>query len=150
MESTPSFLRAFPIKKRALSFIPQYLLMKSKISEEIKDLFSQTMTWAKLEIEYVKLTAAEKLIILISTMIIGAVFVLFLLPIFIMLLFALAGLFRMFMSPPLAYLSVAGIAVLMLAIVLVFRKVLVINVVSKFVTKLFLERKNDHEHNHTT
>lgn len=124
--------------------------MKSKISEEIKDLFSQTMTWAKLEIEYVKLTAAEKLIILISTMIIGAVFVLFLLPIFIMLLFALAGLFRMFMSPPLAYLSVAGIAVLMLAIVLVFRKVLVINVVSKFVTKLFLERKNDHEHNHTT
>lgn len=138
MESTPSFL----------SKIPQYLLMKSKISEEVKDLFSQTMTWAKLEIEYVKLTAAEKLIILISTMIIGAVFVLFLLPIFIMLLFALAGLFRMFMSPPLAYLSVAGIVILMLALVFVFRKVLVINVVSKFVTKLFLERKNDHDHNH--
>lgn len=122
--------------------------MKSKISEEVKDLFSQTMTWAKLEIEYVKLTAAEKLIILISTMIIGAVFVLFLLPIFIMLLFALAGLFRMFMSPPLAYLSVAGIVILMLALVFVFRKVLVINMVSKFVTKLFLERKNDHDHNH--
>lgn len=122
--------------------------MKSKISEEVKDLFSQTMTWAKLEIEYVKLTAAEKLIILISTMIIGAVFVLFLLPIFIMLLFALAGLFRMFMSPPLAYLSVAGIVMLMLALVFVFRKVLVINMVSKFVTKLFLERKSDHDHNH--
>lgn len=124
--------------------------MKSKISEEVKDLFSQTMTWAKLEIEYVKLTAAEKLIILISTLIIGAVFVLFLLPIFIMLLFALAGLFRMFMSPPLAYLSVAAIVMLLLAIVFVFRKVLVINIVSKFVTKLFLERKNDHDHNHTT
>lgn len=121
--------------------------MKSKITEEVKDLFSQTMTWAKLEIEYVKLTAAEKLIILISTLIIGAIFVLFLLPIFIMLLFALAGVFRMFMSPPLAYLSVAGIVVLLLAIVFVFRKVLVINIVSRFVTKLFLERKNEHNHN---
>lgn len=122
--------------------------MKSKITEEVKDLFSQTVTWAKLEIEYVKLTAAEKLIILISTLIIGAIFVLFLLPIFIMLLFALAGVFRMFMSPPLAYLSVAGIVVLLLAVVYVFRKVLVINMVSKFVTKLFLERKNEHNQNH--
>lgn len=121
--------------------------MKSKITEEVKDLFSQTMTWAKLEIEYVKLTAAEKLIILISTLIIGAIFVLFLLPIFIMLLFALAGLFRMFMSPPLAYLSVAGIVILLLAIVFIFRKVLVINLVSKFVTKLFLERKGEHNQN---
>lgn len=121
--------------------------MKSKITEEVKDLFSQTMTWAKLEIEYVKLTAAEKLIILISTLIIGAIFVLFLLPIFIMLLFALAGLFRMFMSPPLAYLSVAGIVILLLAIVFIFRKVLVINLVSKFVTKLFLERKSEHNQN---
>lgn len=121
--------------------------MKSKITEEVKDLFSQTMTWAKLEIEYVKLTAAEKLIILISTLIIGAIFVLFLLPIFIMLLFALAGLFRMFMSPPLAYLSVAGIVILLLAIVFIFRKVLVINLVSKFVTKLFLEHKSEHNQN---
>ncbi len=120
--------------------------MKSKITEEVKDLFSQTVTWAKLEIEYVKLTAAEKLIILISTLIIGAIFVLFLLPIFIMLLFALAGLFKMFMSPPLAYLSVAGIVVIMLAIVFLFRKVIVINTVSKFVTKLFLDRKSDHHH----
>ena len=122
--------------------------MKSKISDEVKDLFSQTMTWAKLEVEYLKLTAAEKLIILISTLIIGAVFVLFLLPIFTMLLFALAGLFKMFMPSPLAYLSVAGIVMVLLAIVFVLRKVLVINMVSKFVTKLFLERKSDHDHSH--
>ncbi|MBD5355479.1 MAG: phage holin family protein [Bacteroides sp.] len=119
--------------------------MKSKITDELKDLFSQTVTWGKLELEYMKLTAAEKLIILISTLIVGAIFVLFLLPIFIMLLFALAGVFRMFMSAPLAYLSVAGVVMLILALVYVFRNVLVVNVVSRFVTKLFLDRKTSQD-----
>lgn len=123
--------------------------MKSKITEEIKDLFSQTITWAKLELEYVKLTAAEKLVILISTLIIGAIFVLFLLPIFIMLLFALAGVFRLFMPAPLAYLSVAGIVMLLLALVYIFRNILVVNVVSKFITKLFLDRKKEKEQDTT-
>ncbi len=123
--------------------------MKSKITEEIRDLFSQTVTWAKLEIEYVKLTAAEKLVILISTLIIGAIFVLFLLPIFIMLLFALAGVFRMFMPGPLAYLSVAGIVMLLLLLVYIFRNILVVNVVSKFITKLFLDRRKEKEQDNT-
>lgn len=121
--------------------------MKSKITEDIQELFSQGMTWAKLELEYVKLTAAEKLVVLLSTLIIIAVFVLFLLPIFLMLLFALAGLFRMFMPGPLAYLSVAGIVIILLGVVYLFRNVLVVNVVSRFVTKLFLDRKTEQEHN---
>lgn len=73
--------------------------MKAKITDEIKEIFSQGVNWAKLEIEYVKLTAAEKLIILMSVLIIGAIFMLLLLPVFIMFLFALAGVFKMFMAP---------------------------------------------------
>lgn len=34
--------------------------MKTKITDEIKELLSQSVNWAKLEVEYFKLTAAEK------------------------------------------------------------------------------------------
>lgn len=106
-------------------------------------MLSQGINWAKLELEYLKLTAAEKLIILLSMFIIGAIFLLFLLPVFTMFLFALAGVFKIFMSPSLAYLSVGGIALLLLALVCVFRKHLIINPVAKFVSRLFLDKNNN-------
>lgn len=117
--------------------------MKSNITDEIKDLFSQTVTWAKLEIEYVKLTAAEKLTILLSMIILGAICMLFLLPLVIMLLLALAGVFKLMMPSALAYLSVAGIVAVMIALVFAFRKTLVINPLSKFITKLVLENRSN-------
>ncbi len=83
--------------------------MKAKITDEIKEIFSQGVNWAKLEIEYVKLTAAEKLIIL--------------------------------MTPPLAYLSVGGIVLILLALVYLLRNQLVINPVAKFVSRLFLDKR---------
>ncbi|MDE6143713.1 MAG: phage holin family protein [Muribaculaceae bacterium] len=113
--------------------------MKQKFIDEIKDIFSQSISWAKLEIDYIKLTAAEKLIILMSALIIGGIIMLLLLPLFIMLLFALVGVFRIFMSPPLAYLSVGGIVFIILLIVFFFRKILVINPVARFITKLIIE-----------
>lgn len=117
--------------------------MKSKITDEIKDVFSQSVNWARLEVEYLKLTAAEKLIILVSAMIIGGVVMLFLLPVFIMFLFALVDTFKLFMAPPLAFLSVGGIVLLLLLLLFVFRKPLVINPVSRFITKVILEKGKD-------
>ena len=112
--------------------------MKSKITDEIKDIFSQSVNWARLEVEYLKLTAAEKLIILISAMIIGGVIMLFLVPVLILLLFALVDTFKLFMAAPLAYLSVGGIVILLLLLLFLFRKPLVVNPVSRFITKVIL------------
>lgn len=117
--------------------------MKSKITDEIKEIFSQGINWAKLEVEYVKLTAAEKIIILLSTMILGGICMILLLPLMIMLLFALVNVFRLFMSPALAYLTVGGIVALFILIIIVFRKILIITPVARFITRLFLE-KNHH------
>lgn len=114
--------------------------MKSKITDEIKDIFSQSVNWARLEVEYLKLTAAEKLIILISAMIIGGVIMLFLVPVLILLLFALVDTFKLFMAAPLAYLSVGGIVILLLLLLFLFRKPLVVNPVSRFITKVILEK----------
>lgn len=119
--------------------------MKAKLTDEIKEIFLQGKNWLQLEVEYVKLTAAEKMIILMSTLIIGGIFMLLLLPVFIMFLFALAGVFKLFMSPPLAYLTVGGIVLAVLFIVYLFRNVLVINPVSKFISRLFLERHSHSE-----
>ncbi len=117
--------------------------MKVKLTEEIKETLQQAVNWLNLELEYVKLTAAEKLVILLSTIIIGAVIAIMMLPVLIMFLFALVGVFRLFMSPPLAYLTVGGIMVLLIFILFMMRKPLIINPLSKFMTKLFLD-KNTH------
>lgn len=119
--------------------------MKAKITDEIKEIFSQGINWAKLEVEYVKLTAAEKIIILMSTLILGGICMLLLLPLLIMLLFALVGVFKAFMSPTLAYLSVGGIVAVVMILVFLFRKVLIITPVARFITRLFLEKSHHHE-----
>ncbi len=43
--------------------------MKEKLTDERKELFTQGRDWVKLEVEYAKLTVAEKFTILASTMI---------------------------------------------------------------------------------
>ena len=113
--------------------------MKNKITEDIKEIFSQSVNWAKLEIEYLKLTAAEKIIILMSAMIMGALFLVLLLPVILMFLFALAQVFISFMPVALAYICVGGIVLLLLGILFLFRNALIINPVAKFISKLILE-----------
>lgn len=117
--------------------------MKSKITDEIKETLTQGISWAKLELEYIKLTSAEKLVILLSTLIIGGIIALLFLPVFLMLLLALADLFKMFMAPSLAYLSVAGIVLLLIYILFLLRKPLVINPISRFMTKVFLDKDTE-------
>lgn len=117
--------------------------MKKKITDELKDMLKQSLVWTKLEIEYVKLTAAEKLVILLSTIIIGGIMAILTLPVFIMFLFALVGVFKLIMPSPLAYLTVGGIVLLIIFALYLMRKPLIINPVSRFITKLFLD-KNTH------
>lgn len=114
--------------------------MMSKISEEIKEIFSQSLTWAKLELEYVKLTAAEKLVVLVSSLILCAILAILLMPIMIMLLFALADVFKLIMAPALAYLCVAGIVVLLILAIYLMRRPLVINPIARFITKVMLDK----------
>ena len=114
--------------------------MKAKLTDDIKDIFQQGFNWAKLEIEYVKLTTAEKLVVLLSTIIIGAIMAVLLLPVLIMFLFALVGVFKLFMAPPLAYLTVGGIVLLVIFAIFLMRTPLIINPVARIITKLFLDK----------
>lgn len=113
--------------------------MKTKLTDEIKEMVTQGINWAKLEIEYLKLTAVEKAIILISMMVIGAVFILLLLPAVLMFLFALAQVFVDLMPRAVAYVCVGGIVLVLLGVLVIFRKQLVINPVAKFISKVLLD-----------
>ena len=119
--------------------------MKPKLTDEIKELLTQSVNWAKLEIEYLKLTAAEKIIIIVSMMVIGVVVLLLLLPAILMFLFALAQVFIDFMPVAVAYVCIGGIVLLLLGMLVIFRKALVINPVAKFISKVLL----DHAENKT-
>lgn len=123
--------------------------MKNNLTDDIKELVVQSVKWAKLEIEYLKLTAAEKVIVLVSMLVIGAVFLLLLLPALLMFMFALAQVFVDFMPVAVAYVCVGGIVLLILGIMIIFRKQLVINPVAKFISKVLLEtsanKKNENK-----
>lgn len=119
--------------------------MKTKITDELKEMITQGINWAKLEVEYLKLTAAEKIIILLSMMVIGVVVLLLLLPAILMFLFALAQVFIGFMPVAVAYVCVGGIVILFLGLLVIFRKGLVINPVAKFISKVLLDNPENKE-----
>lgn len=115
--------------------------MKTKLTDELKEILSQSKNWIDLEIQYAKLTVAEKFTILMTQLIIGAVALIIGNVILVMLAFSLSELFKLFMAPALAYLSVAGIVALLLLVVFLLRKTLLLNPIAKFITKLFIEPK---------
>lgn len=94
----------------------------------------------KLEVEYAKLTLAEKMTMLFSAMIIGAVCLLMGMVVLILLAFALVELFRLMMSPALAYLSSAGVIVVLIVLFYLFRKPLLLNPIARFISRLFISK----------
>lgn len=117
--------------------------MKNNIFNDIKDLFAQSQTWMKLEVEYLKLTAAEKVTVLFSAVALGAICFLIGMVILILLAFSCVDLFKLFMAPALACLSVGGILILLILLVYLLRKPLLLNPISKFITRLFCDAKSE-------
>lgn len=115
--------------------------MKEKLTDELKEIFVQGKNWMKLEVEYAKLTLAEKMTLLFSAMIIGAVCLLMGMVVLILLAFALVELFRLMMSPALAYLSSAGVIVVLIVLFYLFRKPLLLNPIARFITRLFISKQ---------
>jgi uncharacterized protein YqhQ len=116
--------------------------MKINLLEEIRSIFDQSKTWLRLELEYAKLTIAEKLTLLMSTLIIGFVCLLLGVVVLIMLAFSLAEAFRLIMDPALAYLSTAGVICLLLILLYLLRKPLLLNPIARLITRVFFDRKH--------
>lgn len=117
--------------------------MDSKVSDEVKGIFQRVKEWLTLEVEYIKLSAVEKLIVLISSLIF--VILLFVVGLVVLLVFAMAliDLFSLFMPHAMACVTVGGIYLLLLGVLYLLRTPLVYNPIAKLITKLFLTPKNN-------
>ncbi len=116
--------------------------MRSKLIDEIRTIFEQTKTWATLEIEYAKLTLAEKATMLLSALIIGFTGLLLGMVVLILLAFCLVEVFMGLVAPWLAFLIVAGIICLLLGLLLAFRRPILLNPIARLITKIFFDKKH--------
>lgn len=107
--------------------------------QNYKQLFDSIKEHAKLELEYSKLTLAEKLSILLSRAIVVAIFIIFGAGAVLLLLWAFAK-WMMAVTGSLWIGVLIAVAVIALLVLLVYgyRKQLIINPVTRFVTKLLL------------
>lgn len=116
--------------------------MKTNMIDEIRSIFDQSKSWLRLELEYAKLTVAEKLTLLMSSLILGFVCLLLGVVVLIMLAFSLAEAFRLLMNPALAYLATAGAICVLLALLYLLRKPLLLNPIARLITRIFFDRKH--------
>ena len=112
-----------------------------KLTDEIRSLFSDGKEWIELEIEYARLTLAEKFTVLLSTLVLGAVCLLMFIVVLMLLSLALVDVFKMFMTAGLAYLSVAGILAVLIFVVYLLRKPLLLNPIARLISKLIVDHK---------
>ena len=98
--------------------------MKKKLTEEFKEILTNGKRWALLEVEYAKLTAAEKLTMLMSALALGAIMLMASVIILALLLLALAEVFKLMVDPWLAYICTAGVGAIIAGIIYLLRKTL--------------------------
>lgn len=112
--------------------------MRLKILDDIQNIIEQGKNWVQLELDYAKLTLAEKLTAILTMLIIG--FLCALLGFLTLILFsvALVHVFTLIMCPALAYLTVGGIVLLCLVLIWVLRKPLLLNPLAKMLTRVLI------------
>lgn len=117
--------------------------MKTNLGDTLKSIYAGAQKWLSLQIEYCKLTVAEKASILIGALIAGAICALFGLIVIVLVSFTLVEVFATIVPQSIAYLCVAGIYVVITVVMFLLRRVLIINPVSRFITKVLLDKKEE-------
>ena len=107
----------------------------------MRSIVSEIKEWLTVELDYMKLTAAEKLSVLVSSLILVIVLFIVFMVVLIVFAFALVDLFCLFMPHALACVTVGGILLLLIGLLYLLRVPIVINPVTRLITKLFLTPK---------
>ena len=107
--------------------------------DQIKALLARSKDWATLELEYAKLTAAEKITILAGAAVTGAVCLLLGITALILFGFSLSCVFQNIMSPALSYLAAGGCMLVLMVIVYLLREKMIMNPIARMLTKLLLK-----------
>lgn len=109
--------------------------------QSIGQLFNDLKVYIEMQKEYTKLELTEKLTILFSTLIFAVVLILLGMVVLFYLSFSLAYLLEPYVGGlPASYAIMAGIILIFVAIVAIFRKSLIINPIANFLGNLFLNK----------
>lgn len=108
------------------------------VGDEIRNVVAEVKEWLTVEIEYLKLSAAEKISVLLSTIILLIVLFIVGMVALIIFAFALVDLFNLFMPHALACVTVGGILLLIVGLMYLLRNAVIVNPITKLITKLFL------------
>lgn len=111
------------------------------MGQDVQTMIAEMKEWLLVEVEYMKLTAAEKVSVLLSTLILVIVLFIVFMVVLIVLAFALVDLFNLMMPHALACVTVGGILLLLIGVLYLCRNALVVNPITKLITKLFLTPK---------
>ncbi|MDR0658500.1 MAG: phage holin family protein [Mediterranea sp.] len=108
--------------------------------QNIRQLIKELKTYVEMQKEYTKLELTEKITVLLSTLILAIVLILS----GLMVLFYLSFSFACLLSPyvgglPVSYAIIAGIVLLFVVVVIIFRKKFIINPIANFLANLFLK-----------
>ncbi len=114
-------------------------MSKTTLVDEIKQIIARSKDWATLELEYAKLTAAEKITVIAGMAVAGAVCLLLGIATLILLGISLAYAFRMFLHPALSFLAAGGVMLLLMGLVYIFKQPLIMNPIAKMLTKVLLK-----------
>ena len=109
-----------------------------KSIENFQQLFFEFKKYLELQKEYTKLELTEKLTILLSTLIMIVILIILGMVALFYLLFALAYVLELVGGLMASFAIIAGINILIMALVIIFRKQLIISPMVNFLANLFL------------
>lgn len=110
-----------------------------------RQLYDNVKRLVSLHIDYARLTATEKLTIILSTIAIYSLVVIFSTLALVFLTLGVGHLLATTIAPHFAYLIVAGFYIVVLAVLVLLRKKLFVNPIARFLSKLFLEPPREDE-----
>lgn len=115
----------------------------SEQTNNFQQLYEDVKKYVELQTEYVKVEFVEKLTILLSTLIIVTLVLILVVAALFYLFFSLAYTLEPFFgSMAISFAIISGIYVILIALLMIFRKRFVINPLVKFLSNLFLTKTN--------
>lgn len=108
---------------------------------DMKQLFNNLKEYGHLQIDYIKLLSVEKITALFSVLILALLALLLSFGFLFFLTNSLKTCFAAYFDESVAYLLVAGIYVVLAAILIIFRKSLVINPLCRIISRIIIDKK---------
>lgn len=113
----------------------------SKPAENFQELYEDVKKFIHLQTEYIKIDFVEKLTILLSALFVVSIVLVLLIAVLFYLCFSLAyALEPFFGSLAISFAVISGIYILLIALLVLFRKKLIINPLVRFLSNVFLNK----------